>query len=217
MTLFPQGEAQFSSDGVYRFRLTRELGEPPRVYDPQIDEWRYREIVRRLVFIMLNPSTADADNDDPTIRRCKSFGKLWGYHKVVIVNLYAFRATNPAEMWAARRGGTDIVGEDNNTAITRAICEAYGYPPIAELAALSGVPSQAALPAAHNQGAVICAWGAVSSLPKALRDMHQQRVDFVRRLVGKQAFALKINGDGSPVHPLYQPDDTVPMHWPEAA
>lgn len=209
MTLFPQGEAQFSSDGVYRFRLTREFGEPPKVYDSQIDEWRYRELVRRLVFIMLNPSTADADKDDPTIRRCKAFGKLWGYHKVVIVNLYAFRATKPMEMWRAKSGGIDIVGEDNTSAITRAIMEAYGWPRIPGDQSLDCDPG--------TPGAVICAWGAASSHPAALRDYHQARVDFVRRLVGVRAWVLKLNDDGSPCHPLYQPDHTVPTHWPEAA
>jgi hypothetical protein len=205
MSLFPQGEAQFSSDMVYRFRLTRELGQPAKVYDAQLDEWRYREALRVLVFIMLNPSTADADKDDPTIRRCKSFGKLWGYHKVVIGNLYGYRATEPKEMWRAALAGTDIVGEDNNSALVRAIMEASGYPPH-----LPRTPSM-------TKGAVVCAWGQASSLPKALRDQHQQRAAFVRRLIGSQAYALRLNDDGSPVHPLYQPDDIKPIAWPEAA
>lgn len=48
-----------------------------------------------LEFVMLNPSTADASIDDPTIRRCIAFAKLWGYGGIVVRNLYALRATNP--------------------------------------------------------------------------------------------------------------------------
>ncbi|QRY48122.1 DUF1643 domain-containing protein [Mycolicibacterium boenickei] len=63
---------------------------------------RYRyELIRRwddgplLEFVMLNPSTADASLDDPTIRRCIAFAKAWGYCGIVVRNLYALRATNP--------------------------------------------------------------------------------------------------------------------------
>lgn len=64
---------------------------------------RYRYELRRvwdptgplLEFVMLNPSTADADADDPTIRRCIAFAKAWGYGGIVVRNLFALRATNP--------------------------------------------------------------------------------------------------------------------------
>lgn len=49
-------------------------------------------------FVMLNPSTADATIDDPTIRRCVGFAKTWGYTILSVRNLFAFRATNPAEL-----------------------------------------------------------------------------------------------------------------------
>jgi hypothetical protein len=49
-------------------------------------------------FIMLNPSTADATTDDPTIRRCIGFAKSWGFGGLVVLNLFAFRATNPKEL-----------------------------------------------------------------------------------------------------------------------
>lgn len=49
----------------------------------------------RISFIMLNPSTADAVVNDPTIRRCISFAQSWGYGSLEVVNLFAYRATNP--------------------------------------------------------------------------------------------------------------------------
>lgn len=75
--------AIISDCGKYRYFLQRETGMP--------DE-------RTLLFIMLNPSTADASLDDPTIRKCKGFGGFFGYGKIAVVNLFAFRATNPAEL-----------------------------------------------------------------------------------------------------------------------
>jgi hypothetical protein len=47
---------------------------------------------------MLNPSTADAAIDDPTIRRCIEFSKRWGFGSMRVVNLYAYRATDPSEL-----------------------------------------------------------------------------------------------------------------------
>ncbi len=54
----------------------------------------------KLPFIMLNPSTADADVDDPTIRRCMAFAEREGYYGIEVVNLYSFRATDPVNLWA---------------------------------------------------------------------------------------------------------------------
>lgn len=54
----------------------------------------------RLAFVMLNPSTADAGNDDPTIRRCRSFAQREGFYGIHVVNLYAFRTTYPDDLFA---------------------------------------------------------------------------------------------------------------------
>ncbi|ACT50912.1 DUF1643 domain-containing protein [Methylovorus glucosotrophus] len=62
------------------------------------------------LFIMLNPSTADAEIDDPTIRRCRSFANAWDCDGIVVANLYALRATNPKELWLH----PDPVGPDND-------------------------------------------------------------------------------------------------------
>lgn len=55
---------------------------------------------RRLCFVMLNPSTADAEQDDPTIRRCLGYRDAWGFSELLVLNLYGFRATDPEELEA---------------------------------------------------------------------------------------------------------------------
>jgi hypothetical protein len=72
--------ALISACGNYRYLLTRELGPAPAV----------------ATFIMLNPSTADATEDDPTIRKCKGFATRWGCGTIRVVNLFACRTKSPA-------------------------------------------------------------------------------------------------------------------------
>lgn len=64
----------------------------------------------RVAFVALNPSTADERNDDPTVRRMIGFAQDWGYGGLYVLNLFAYRATDPQEMKAAR----DPVGPDND-------------------------------------------------------------------------------------------------------
>jgi len=68
---------------------------------------------------MLNPSTADAQRDDPTIRRCTGFARRWGFGGIEVVNLFAWRATKPEEL----RRASDPVGRLNDRAILRAARE----------------------------------------------------------------------------------------------
>lgn len=68
---------------------------------------------RGILFVMLNPSTADEWQDDPTVRRCISFAKRSGFGSMSVVNLYALRATNPEELLAHR----DPVGPRNDRSI----------------------------------------------------------------------------------------------------
>ncbi len=68
------------------------------------------------VFIMLNPSTADALLDDATVRRCIAFAQAWGFAGLEIVNLYAYRAREPAVMFAAN----DPIGPENDAFILAA-------------------------------------------------------------------------------------------------
>lgn len=53
-------------------------------------------------FVMLNPSTADGDVDDPTLRRCMGFARQWGFSTLSVRNLYALRSTNPANLLTHR-------------------------------------------------------------------------------------------------------------------
>jgi hypothetical protein len=73
--------AQISECGRYRYDLLRRWADG----DP-------------LLFVMLNPSTADADVDDPTIRRCIGFARREGYGALWVLNLYAYRATDPKSL-----------------------------------------------------------------------------------------------------------------------
>ena len=80
--------------------------------------WLHRELAadgkRGLVFVLLNPSTADEVEDDPTIRRCVGFGKRWGYREITVVNLFALRATSPAVL---RQHGAAAIGRYNDDAL----------------------------------------------------------------------------------------------------
>lgn len=71
--------ATFSACGEYRYELTRRLAKGEGT----------------VAFVMLNPSTADAYEEDPTIRRCLGFAHRWGYRDVRILNIFALRSTDP--------------------------------------------------------------------------------------------------------------------------
>lgn len=74
---------------------------------------QFADGVGRCVFVMLNPSTADAVINDPTIVRCMGFAQSWGFKALTVVNLFAFRATDPVRLRAAR----DPIGCRNDEAI----------------------------------------------------------------------------------------------------
>ena len=74
--------ANFSSCRKYRYSLSR-------IWDKQ---------KKFVLFIGLNPSTADEKVDDPTIRRCVNYAKNWGYGGFMIVNLFAYRTTLPSNL-----------------------------------------------------------------------------------------------------------------------
>jgi len=94
--------AVISACGRYRYKLTRSWAPEPRY----------------LMWVMLNPSTADASKDDPTIRRCVGFAKALGYTGIVVGNLYALRATDP-KVLRHPPGGIDAVGPENDAWLCR--------------------------------------------------------------------------------------------------
>ncbi|MFE4857306.1 DUF1643 domain-containing protein [Streptomyces sp. NPDC056670] len=87
------GSAVLSDCERYRYLLGREWGDGPTA-----------------VFVMLNPSTADALRDDPTIRRCLGYARHWGCGALMVANLYAWRATDPDDLWTV----DDPVGPEND-------------------------------------------------------------------------------------------------------
>lgn len=88
--------AVISPCGAYRYHLSRA--------------WPLEGAEGICLFVMLNPSTADADQDDPTIRRCIGFARRLRCHSLEVVNLFALRATDPV----ALLDHPDPVGPDNN-------------------------------------------------------------------------------------------------------
>ena len=86
----------FSENRIYRYTLWRE--------------WPLLASHGRVMFIGLNPSTADEMRNDPTVSRCISFAKRWGFGGMCMANIFAFRATDPAMMLSA----IDPVGPEND-------------------------------------------------------------------------------------------------------
>lgn len=166
-------------DGPYRYRLGRRL---------EVDS-------QPVGFVMLNPSTADSDHDDPTIRRCIRFAFDWGrsaYVKewgrstvapgnsgIVVGNVYAYRATKPAELWRAQRNGVDIVGPFND-------------------AHLRNIAKECSI--------VVCAWGAGGGA-------RGFQVAAMLQLWGAQLVNLGLCKNGHPRHPLYIRADSEPESW----
>ncbi len=96
--------AVFSKDCKYRYYLTR-------TWDPKRSP---------VIFMMCNPSKATAEEDDPTICRCKEYARKWGYGGLIVVNLFAFRSPDPKTL----RTADDPVGPENKESWDKAIHEA---------------------------------------------------------------------------------------------
>lgn len=100
--------AILSPCGTYRYSLTRRWSSGNRV----------------ALFVMFNPSTADADTDDPTIRRCVAFARREGCDALEVVNCFAIRSPDPVlvRKWASQ--WIDIVGPGNREHVRRAVLRA---------------------------------------------------------------------------------------------
>ena len=101
------GYATFSEDGLYRYELGGDIGD----VEPLLVTTRLLKII---LWIMLNPSTATEVKGDQTIDTIVRFSERWGYNHLMVGNMYAYRTKKPKVMWAALRAGIDIVGPDNN-------------------------------------------------------------------------------------------------------
>lgn len=159
------GSAEFSDCRKYRYCLARYFHDRPC------------NSKKAVMFVMLNPSTADADADDPTIRRCIGFARQWGFDRLLVANLFAWQATDPKEIMRA----ADPIGPENDKFIERMTREA-------EL--------------------TVCAWGKDGSF--------MGRAAAVLEMLSFP-MALKLNQDGSPAHPLYQPAESILIPMPRVA
>ena len=171
MTLLPPDPdlAVLSPCRTYRYRLTRH--------------WRAGWQDDAIVWVMLNPSTADETLDDPTIRRCIGFSKAWGAGGMHIVNLFAFRSTDPAALARA----DDPVGPDNDEWMHETVT---GWLP----------PEYAS-----GQRTVVAAWGAH---PFAV-----ERAAHCFRTLATDWLCLGTTKDGHPRHPLYVPKNVEPQAY----
>ena len=157
--------AHFSKCRSYRYRL-----------------WRIWDKEKPFVlFICLNPSTANEYVDDPTIRRCVGFAKRWDYGGAVMMNLFAFCATDPVQLYKADK---PIVGEVNNEQIFEQ-CEKAGI----------------IVTAWGNGGNYLCKTTAIraNTLLGCLLNVETFK---------DKIFHLALNKTGQPKHPLYMNKNT---------
>lgn len=161
----PDEGACLSADRMYRYWLGRAVDTSSASEQ------------RRLLFVMLNPSTADESANDPTIRKLLSYARAWGYARLDVVNLFAYRSPSPDELSRRYTQGVDIVGPENAQYI--------------ELAALR----------AHK---VIVAWG--GRVPSKLKVSRPAAVLAQLKTLGAGRWVpeyLELSKDGTPKHPLY--------------
>lgn len=172
--------AHLSRCGTYRYELGRSWA-PER---------------GRVCWIMLNPSTADANQDDPTLRRCIHFTQSWGFGELVVVNLYPFRSPHPAALWQWEAGA-----KDHDVAARDAI-------------RFVNVPIVVA--AAKNARLVVCAWGNGARDPLHIGHIRGQiHAGFAPY---PDLYCLGMTKDGAPKHPMARgthrvPDDQQPVMW----
>ena len=141
----------------------------------------------RLLYVMLNPSIADADIDDPTIRVCIGRAHMMGYGSIRVVNLFAFRATSPIELYdhVRARNLDYIIGPENDEYIYRELEDT-------------------------ETGAVLCAWGGHGTLVdrgRTVRDMIHS-IGWKPLVIG-----LTSGRDPQPVHPLRQSYNNEAYEW----
>lgn len=91
-----------SKDRKYRYQLFREVTPDPGECPFANNDY--------LMFIGLNPSTADEKYDDATIRICKKYAARWGFRRLCMANLFAYRETNPEACFRVK----DPIGPSNN-------------------------------------------------------------------------------------------------------
>lgn len=162
--------AVISGCGKYRYRLSRDLGQ----------------IGPTVLFIMVNPSTADAENDDPTIRKCIGFAKKLGGGELMVGNKFAYRATDVREL----RKVKDPIGPENDEHLREMMYSADTI--VAAWGSLNKLPD-----------ALRSRWKDIVRLTDALRPE-----------VGHcELSMIGVCADGHPKHPLMVGYDTPVVAW----
>ncbi len=181
----PDVGACLSDDRVYRYWLGRVV---PNATLSSVLGLGFGSGPRRLLFVMLNPSTADEATNDPTIRKLLSYAKAWGYARLDVVNLCAFRTASPDVLASAFATGADIVGPENDAYI------------------------EAAAQRAHR---VVVAWG--GRVPTKLKKTRPAAVLARLWALGGDRWSpeyLELAKDGAPKHPLYLGGSLFPQTMP---
>lgn len=157
--------AELSPDARYRYTLTRVWDDSGPL----------------MVWVLLNPSTADAETDDATVRRCVGFAERDGCGGIIMVNLFAHRATQPAMLEEAAYGRGGIVGPENRLFVQGAV-------------------------SAPNVRRIVCAWGNNVSAP-LLREPARRMAEAVVEAVppGRPLVCLGRTRQGHPRHPVRLP------------
>lgn len=154
--------AEISPCNTYRYVLRR----------------RWAEAGTRVLWVMLNPSVASDTIDDPTIRKCVGFSRRWGHAELAVVNLYAFRATDPRVLKNAIGGSAPhAIGPSNDEIIAREV---------------------------GNCDQIILAWGNHAPPQRAAEVFHLINMHV---LVGRSGLprCLGRTGANQPRHPLMAP------------
>ena len=140
-----------------------------------------------LLFIGLNPSRADAERDDPTLRRLQAFARAWGYGGLEVLNLFARISASPAVL----RRSSDPVGSENDRWLEQ------------RLRALQTGPAGGAIWLGWGNGGV---WRGRDQQVLALLASAS-----ASRPPGCPWLALGLTAAGQPRHPLYVPGDARPL------
>lgn len=152
--------------------------------------WRRWDVTKpRLIFIMLNPSTADAELDDATIRVCMGRARKMDMGGIRVLNLFAYRATHPADLDAV----DDAIGPENDGYIERYL----GMRDFEE-----GRPEL-----------IISAWGDGGLRRGHRRERWREVVSIVCGDMGDPLYHIGLTKAGQPKHPLRIGYDVTPELW----
>lgn len=166
--LHKTSHAILSEDRVYRYALYRSLDG---------EGWNTHEPHQTICFILLNPSTADEEANDPTIEKLMKYARAWGYRRLIVVNLFAYRETDSTKL-RSLASTRDIVGPFNNAYIDQVVSVSHR---------------------------VVCGWGNQGEILGRGDAMRRHLIPLLADR-GDKPYCFKQNANSSPVHPLYQRD-----------